>query len=136
MPLPGLRTRLVDLEYPQPGGDLRPALDEGVQAGAEDDVLGDAVAGLFGDQILNEASTGHDSCSVATGGLRVHVRTATPAFVGGRQPQANLVFKHMRRRIDLDVHGPPQGDPHRRAVWSGGSHIMHAVSLHKIIIAT
>ena len=56
-----------------------------------------------------------------------HVRTATPAFVGGRQPQANLVFEHMRRRIDLDVHGPPQGDAHRRAVWGLGSLAMHDV---------
>ncbi len=48
-------------------------------------------------------------------GLRVHVGTAAPAVVRGRQPQADLVFEHVRRRIDLDVQGPPQGDPHRRA---------------------
>ena len=45
--LPGLGTGLVDLEHPQAGGDLRPALGEGVEAGAEDDVLADAVAGLL-----------------------------------------------------------------------------------------
>jgi hypothetical protein len=33
-------------------------------------------------------------------------------FVRGRKAQANLVFEHMRRRIDLDVHGTPQGSPH------------------------
>jgi hypothetical protein len=32
--LPGLRARLVDLEYKQAGGDLRPALGESVQAAA------------------------------------------------------------------------------------------------------
>ena len=35
---------------------------------------------------------------------------------GAASSQADLVFEHVRRRIDLDVHGPPQGDPHRRAV--------------------
>ena len=56
---------------------------------------------------------------------RVHVRAAAPAVVRGRQLQADLVFEHMRRRIDLDVHGPPQGDPHRRAVWGNGLPIAH-----------
>ena len=50
------------------------------------------------------------------GALRVHVRAAAPALVGRRQPQADLVFEHVRRRIDLDVHRPPQGDAHRGAV--------------------
>src|SRR5467141_368444 len=54
---PSLRTRPVDLEYPQARGDLRPALGERVQAGAEDDVLGDAAAGCFSDEVLDEAST-------------------------------------------------------------------------------
>lgn len=53
----------------------------------------------------------------AARGVLVHVGTATPAFVRGREPKANLVFEHLRRRIDLNVHGPPQGGPHRRAVW-------------------
>ena len=96
--LPGLRTRLVDLEHPQAGGDLRPALGEGVEAGSEDDVLADAAAGLFHDQVLDEASTGHDGGAEEARALRVHVRTAAPAFVRGRQPQADLVFEHMRRR--------------------------------------
>ena len=52
LPLPGLRTRLVDFEHPQAGGDRRPALHEGVQAGSEDDVLADAVTSLFHEQIL------------------------------------------------------------------------------------
>jgi hypothetical protein len=28
---------------------------------------------------------------------------------------------------DLDMHGPPQGDPHRRAVWRRGSILRHEV---------
>ena len=86
LPLPGLRTGLIDLEHPQAGGDLRPALGEGVQAGAEDDVLADAAASLFHDQILDEASTGHDGCAEGARALRVHVRTAAPAVV--REPPA------------------------------------------------
>ncbi len=58
--LPGLRTGLVDLEHEQAGGDLRSALGEGVQARSEDDVLADAAASLLHDQILDEASAGHD----------------------------------------------------------------------------
>src|SRR2546422_2601515 len=65
LPLPGLRTRLVDLEDPQAGGDLRPALGERVQAGAEDDVLGDAVAGLFGDRKSTRLNSSHGYISYA-----------------------------------------------------------------------
>ena len=109
--LPGLRAGLVDLEHEQAGGDLRPALGEGVQARSEDDVLADTVAGLFHDQILDEAGTGHDGGAELARGMRIHVRTATPAFVRGRQPQANFVFEHMRRRIDLDVQWPATRRP-------------------------
>ena len=85
----------------------------------------DAVAGLFGDEVLDEASTGHDTCSVATGGPGVHVRTLPPAVVRARQAQANLVFEDMRREIDLNMHGPPKSDPHRCAVWYRSSLIVH-----------
>ena len=98
-----------------------------VLAGAENDVLGDAAAGLFGDQVLDEASTGHDSGPEAAGGLRVHVGTAAPAIARGRQAQAELVFEDMRRRIDLDVQGPPQGDPHGRAIRRRGCRVSHRV---------
>jgi hypothetical protein len=50
--LPGLRAGLVDLEYPQAASDLRPAQGESVRAGSENDVLADAVASLFHDQVL------------------------------------------------------------------------------------
>jgi hypothetical protein len=57
-----------------------------------------------------------------------------PAVVGGGQLQADLVLEHMGRRVDLDVHGSPEGDPHRRAVRGRGllvsqawvSHSMHS----------
>jgi hypothetical protein len=75
----------------------------------------------------DETGTGHDGCSELARELRVHVGTAAPAIVGGRQLQADLVFEHMRRRIDLDVHGTPQGDTHRRAVCHRGSLITHDV---------
>ena len=52
--------------------------------------------------------------------LRVHVRASAPAVVGRRQPQADLVLEHVRRRVDLDVHRPPQRDPHRGAVRRRG----------------
>ena len=60
LPLPRLRSRLVDLEDAQPRRDFGPALGEGVQAGAEDDVLLDAAVGLLGDQVFDEAGPGHD----------------------------------------------------------------------------
>jgi len=125
LPLPSLRSRLVDLEYPQAGGDLRLTLGEGVQAGAENDVLADTPTGLFNDQILDEAGTGHDGCAEGAREVRVHVRTLAPTIPRGDQSQADLVFKHMRRWIDLDVQGSPQGNPHCRAVGRRGSPIVH-----------
>ena len=101
---PGLRARPVDLEYPKAGGDLRLALGERVQTGAEDDVLFDTTANFFSDEVLDEASTSHDGCSEAAGEVLVHVWTAAPIIFRGDQPQANLVFKHMRRRIGLDAY--------------------------------
>lgn len=99
---------------------VRPALGKRVEAGAEDDILREAVAGLFDDQVLDEASAGRDPCSEAAGGLWIHVGTVAPAIVRGRRLQAELVFEDVWRRIDLDVQRPPQGDSHRRAVWGHG----------------
>jgi hypothetical protein len=120
-------TGLIDLEYAQAGSEFRPALSEGVEASPEDDVLADAMTGLFHDQILDEASPGHDGCSGSARGVRIHVWPTPPAFVGGCQAQANFVVEHMRRRIDAEVHGPPQSDPHRRAVWRRGVPVLRAV---------
>jgi len=64
--------------------------------------------------------------------VRVHVWTAPPAFIRSRQLEANFVFEHMRRRVELDVHGPPQGHPHRRAVRRRRCFIMHPFSLPSV----
>jgi hypothetical protein len=37
-------------------------------------------------------------------------------LVRGLKHEPALIFQHMRRRIDLDMQGTPQGDT-RRAVW-------------------
>jgi hypothetical protein len=116
LPLPGLCPWLVDLEHPQPGGHLRSALGEGVQARPEEDVLADAAAGLFDHQILDEARAGQDGGAEGAGEGGLHVRPVAPPVVRGGQAQAHHVFEDVRRRIDLHVQGPPQGDPHRRVV--------------------
>ena len=82
--LPRLRTGLVDLEHAQARGELGPALGEGVQARAEDDVLRDAAGGLLRDEILDEASAGHDGGAEGPR-ERAHVGTVAPAVVGRRQ---------------------------------------------------
>jgi hypothetical protein len=69
--------------------------------------LADAPASLFHDQILDEASAGHDGGAKEARAVRVHVRAAAPAVVRSHQLQANLVFEHMRRRVGLDVQRPP-----------------------------
>jgi hypothetical protein len=74
------------------------------------------MTGLFRDEVFDEASTGHDSGTIAARAARVHVRTLPPAIVRPYQPKANLIFDDMRRQIDLHVQGPPKGDSHRRAV--------------------
>lgn len=116
LPLPGLRPGPVDLEHPERGGDVRPTLGEGVQSGSQEDVLVNAPRGLVHDEILHEAGAGRAGGAGAPRGLDVHVRAAAPVLVRGRQPQPDLVVDHMRRRIGLDVQGPPQGDPHGRVV--------------------
>ena len=67
------------------------------------------------------------------GAVRVHVRAVAPAVVGRRQPQADLVLEHVRRRIDLDVHRPPQGDPHRGAVRRRGLLVCHDAISHVVL---
>jgi hypothetical protein len=104
---------------------MKGVLGEGIQTCAEDDILSDPTVGFFSDGILDEASTGQDGCSEWACEPRVHVRAAAPIIFWGDQPQADLVFEHMRRRVDPDMHCPPQGDPHRCAVWRRSLLIMH-----------
>jgi hypothetical protein len=94
-------------QHPQARSDLRPALGEGVQAGPEEDVLGDAPAGLLGGQFLDETGAGHDGRPEAASAVRVHVRAGPPAVAGSCQPQADLILEHVRRGVDQDVHRPP-----------------------------
>ncbi len=101
-----MRSRLVNLEYSHFRRNLRPALGEGVQAGSQDHVLADVLSMLY-NQILDEAGTRHDGGAEKPGALRVHVRPAAPAILRRRQLETNFVLKHVRRRIDLDVQGPP-----------------------------
>ena len=114
--LPRLGAGLVDLEDPEAGAELGPALGESVEAGAEDDVLGDAGGGLLGHQVLDEAGAGHDRGPEPAGADRMHVGTVAPVGVGCRQLQADDVLEHVRRRVDLDVQRPPERDPHGGAV--------------------
>jgi hypothetical protein len=103
LPLPGLSTRSVDLENLQPMGYLWPALGEGVKARAEDDVLSDAVVSLFRYEVLDKASAYHNTRTVASHGASLHVRTVAPSLARTDQLEANLVFKHMRRRVNFNV---------------------------------
>ena len=98
-------------------GELRPALGEGVEARAEDDVLVDAAlpacsatrSSMKRARATMEARNGRVPSGCMSAAL-------APALVRRRQLQADLVLEHVRRRIDLDVQRPPQGDAHRRAV--------------------
>ena len=63
--------RLIDLENAQTGGNLWPALGEGVQARSQNDVLADAPGNLLHDEILDKASPGHNGCAEEACRLRV-----------------------------------------------------------------
>jgi hypothetical protein len=91
--LPGLGPGLVDLEHSESGGDLRPALSESVQTGAQNDVLGHPPIGLLGDQVLDEASTRHNPGPEPLGALWVHIGATAPIVVRSREPEADLVFE-------------------------------------------
>src|ERR1700722_1738786 len=101
--LPRLGAGLVDLEHPEVGGDLGLALGEGIQTGAQDDVLANALAGLLGNQILDETSTNDNGRPEPAGAGWVHVRAPPPTVPRCCQLQADLVLAHMGRRGDLDV---------------------------------
>ena len=107
----------VDLEHAA-WRHLRPALREGIQAGAEDDVLADAAttcsttrSSMKRARATIEARNGRVPAGPCPDARR-HRRPARPT--AGR-----LVFEHVRRRIDLDVQRAPQGD--RTAVLSGAT---------------
>ena len=51
-----------------------------------------------------------------TGEGRIHVGPLAPRRVGRDQLQAERVFEHVRRSVDLDMERSPQRGTHRRAV--------------------
>ena len=59
--LPRLRNRPIYLEHGKEGGELRPALDEGVQSRSEDDALPDTTSRQLRDEIFDEPSTSHNN---------------------------------------------------------------------------
>jgi hypothetical protein len=87
--------------------------------------LADATVHLFDDEILDEAGAGDDRGPGSARGLCIHVRTLMPIVIRGGEQKANHVFEHVRRRINLGVQGPPQGDPEGCLVWSCGSLVRH-----------
>jgi hypothetical protein len=110
LPLPGLRARLVHLEDMQAPAQIRPPLREGVETGAQDDVLADAARRLGGDEILHDPRARHDARAEGAGEAGIHVAPLAPGILGRGQPQADLVVQHVRRRIDRHVQRPPEGD--------------------------
>lgn len=101
------------------------ALGEGVQPGPEHDVLGDAPGGPLENQVVEETGTGHDGGPEPAGGFGVHVQTVTPSLVRAGQSETDVVSEHVWRRVDLDVHRPPERHPERgalRHLVSFGSH--------------
>jgi hypothetical protein len=114
--LPGLRAGLVDLKDAEPGGDLRLSLGEGVETGTQNDVLVHAVIGLLDHQVLDEAGAGDNAGPEPLGAVGIHIWSGTPTVVGSRQPKSDLVLEDVGRRVDLHVHGAPQGDAYGRAL--------------------
>ncbi|HVI06551.1 MAG TPA: hypothetical protein VM711_10720 [Sphingomicrobium sp.] len=58
---------------------------------------------LFRYKVLDKAGAYHDACSVASHGTSFHVRTVAPFSIRGNQLEANLVFKYMRRWVNLNM---------------------------------
>src|SRR3954454_21551469 len=89
------------------------SLRERVEAGAEQDVLADA---LVNEQILHEPGAGDDGRPVTTGTDRMHVRPVAPIGRGICERQTDLVVDQMRRGIELRMQGAPERGPHCTAV--------------------
>ena len=62
------------------------------------------------DEILDEARARHDGRAEGAREAGVHVGALAPGVLGRRQPEADLVGEHVRRRVDLHVQRPPEGD--------------------------
>ena len=113
MPLPLLRTGLIDLEHDDPILEFGVTLRERVEAGAEQHILRDP---LVDDEILDEPSASNDGRSIGTGADRVHVRPLTPAIFGCGHCETDLVVDEAWRIVELHVHRSPQRGTHSAAV--------------------
>ena len=113
LPLPRLWPGLVDLEHPDTTGELRVSLDERVEAGAEQDVLADA---LLDEQVFDEPGARDDRGAVRACADRVHVRTVAPPLLRVGEGEADLVVDQVGRVVELHVQGAPQRGAHRAAV--------------------
>lgn len=56
------------------------------------DILGDAAADLFQNQILDEASTSYDRCAEEPCGISIHIRTSLPALIRSYELETDFVF--------------------------------------------
>ena len=125
-PLPRLRAGLVDLEDPQAGGEVGPALGEGVEAGAEDDVLGRRRRRPARRRGPRRSGRGPRSRRGTRGCRRgcMSGRSRQP-WSGATSCKPDLVVEHVRRRVDLDVQRSPQRGAHGRVVGRLGCTVGH-----------
>jgi hypothetical protein len=74
------------------------------------------MASLFYNQIFDKPRTRHNGGTENARTLRVHVRALPPTIIEGHEFKADFVFKHMWRRVNLNVHCTPQRHSHGCAI--------------------
>ena len=124
----------IDLEHAQARRDVAAALRERVEAGAEDDVLGDARARCSATRSsMKRARPTIDARNGRVPAAPCRAARASRRRAGELQP--DLVLEHVRRRIDLDVQRAPQGDPHCGWIRAGRvAHVTRSLScLHAVM---
>eukprot|EP00456_Euglypha_rotunda_P067890 TRINITY_DN58_c11_g1_i5.p1 TRINITY_DN58_c11_g1~~TRINITY_DN58_c11_g1_i5.p1 ORF type:complete len:914 (+),score=171.34 TRINITY_DN58_c11_g1_i5:4186-6927(+) len=131
LPLPGLRSRLVDLEHDEPRGELRSPLGKGIKTGSENDILTNARRGLLLDQIFDKASAGQDRSSERTR-EGTHVGTGAPVVIGRDQLQPDLIIQNVRRGIGLDMESSPESDADGGVFGCHRMSIRHDGLLHEL----
>ncbi len=118
LPLPGLRRRMIDLEYGDALGRERIAIGEGIEPGAEHHDMPRAGAHGLGDPVLGQAAPRRDEGAQGGAAGRIGAtdlvagdrRTAIAADDGQRQR-----ILEDQRPIQKLVRGPPDG----RAIGGG-----------------
>ena len=108
------------------------SLREGVQAGAENDVLLNAGRREFGDEDVELSVARRDRCAECASPLGIHIAARPPVRIRIRQLQADSVIEHVWSGVEFDVQGTPQRHPHRGAVgWCRrAAHLAGACSFH------